>query len=62
MERSAPKMQGEARSAEFQRHAKIAKDLAGLAEHDIDEALIENQINMMGIDAGQALLDMEQQG
>lgn len=38
---SAPRTQAEARRAEFDRHARLAQELAELALADIDEALAE---------------------
>lgn len=59
MEHSAPlprvPTQGEARHIAFLHHAKAARELAALSIQEVDDAMIENQLNMMGIDTAEAL-------
>lgn len=47
--------QGEARTMDFERHAKQAKELAALSLAEIDEAMITNQINMAGCEVVDSL-------
>lgn len=59
MERGGPlpriTTQGEARHIAFVGHAKAVKEMIRLYDEEVEEALIQNQINMMGIDVVDAL-------
>ncbi len=54
-----PPMQWEARVAAFRKHALETREALEAAEREIDEALIENQINTIGMESAEALLAQE---